>query len=142
MKYPHERPDWPENYLDIKWLSGGRDTVRGVDCWGLLRVVYIVEYGIALPEFAAPPGALASPATVETTIEDWREIIIPRPGDVVALGKLGQGFFHVGVYVDNAVPCILHITTNSRAHVATLRSLYKQGFALKKFYRHVKCPVS
>ena len=40
---------WANKYVGLPWAWKGR-TSEGVDCYGLLRLVYRDERGIALPE--------------------------------------------------------------------------------------------
>ena len=130
---------WPEQYLGIPWQSGGRKLTTGLDCWGLLRHIYAVEFGIELSEYAVPLGTLASMDDVletEKLTHTWFEIDSVTPGDVVALGNAG-GFSHVGVYVEIPEPSIIHIVKNKTSCIASLRNLLRQGFHRIKYYRHV-----
>lgn len=42
---------WTQKYVGIPFLSGGRDD-RGVDCYGLIRLILNNEYGYDLPLLA------------------------------------------------------------------------------------------
>ena len=129
-----------ETYLGIPWLSGGRTITGGLDCWGLLRYVYLDLYGIKLPVHAVPIGTLAeADPVVEAEIgsHSWLEIVSPEDGDVVALGR-GAGFCHVGVYVETPAPAILHTSKDCNSAIVPLRTLYRQGYRNVKYYRHVE----
>lgn len=131
---------WPEKYLGIAWQSGGRTLTGGLDCWGLLRHIYAVEFGIALAEYPVPLGTIATSQDIlYNEIEagfTWSEIEGITPGDVVALGNAG-GFSHVGVYVEVPEPSIIHIARDRTSCIASLRTLVRQGFHRIKYYRHV-----
>ena len=42
---------WVKKYAGIPFASNGR-TVKGCDCYGLVRLVLMNEYGISLPELS------------------------------------------------------------------------------------------
>lgn len=42
--------DWPARYVGLPYLKGGRDR-RGIDCWGLVRLVWREQYGFEAPGF-------------------------------------------------------------------------------------------
>lgn len=130
---------WPEQYLGIPWQSGGRQLATGLDCWGLLRHIYSVEFGIELSEHAVPLGTLAGMDDVleaEKLTYAWFEVDGVIPGDVVALGN-ACGFSHVGVYVEIPEPSLIHIVRDKTSCIVSLRNLLRQGFHRIKYYRHV-----
>lgn len=132
--------NWPEKYLGIPWLTGGRNIAFGLDCWGLLRHVYAVEFGIAVTEHAVPLGVLANPHEVTYAQKSggyWLETTAPSAGDVVALGRMMSSFSHVGIYVLQPKPALLHSIEGAPSCVTTLAALYRQGYSNIKFYRHV-----
>ncbi|MCL2174971.1 MAG: NlpC/P60 family protein [Treponema sp.] len=43
--------NWVKKYIGIPFLSNGR-TLKGCDCYGLIRLVLRNEYGIELPELS------------------------------------------------------------------------------------------
>ena len=44
------RPDWSGQYLNLPFIEQGRDRA-GVDCYGLLRLVFQEQRGIVLPSY-------------------------------------------------------------------------------------------
>lgn len=99
-------------YVGIPFLDGGR-TDRGLDCYGLVRLVLAREFGKDLPEFSSydrmdaagtcrmiGEGKAAIPA---------KKVSEPRDGDVAILRYRGIPS-HVGVYIGG---CILHTERGS-----------------------------
>lgn len=43
-------PDWVGDYIGLPFADRGRDR-NGVDCWGLVRLVYQEVWGVAMPAY-------------------------------------------------------------------------------------------
>jgi cell wall-associated NlpC family hydrolase len=130
---------WTDRYIGFPWLAGGRDVIKGLDCWGLLRYVYEWEFGIELSPHACSTQTLADHLRVqdqELANANWRETVMPREGDAVALGK-GALFDHVGIFTDIGEPAILHARSGVLSELITLKEMTRLGWKHVKFYRHV-----
>ena len=40
---------WAAQYVGLPFKNGGREREAGVDCYGLLRLVYLEQFGLELP---------------------------------------------------------------------------------------------
>lgn len=93
--------DW-KYYKKLQFKDKGRDHT-GVDCWGLVQMIYKKELGIALPGYDECYDETSEREKLAAIIGDekqkWREILPPeRPKlyDVVLLRMHGFAS-HVGV---------------------------------------------
>lgn len=100
------RPAWASNYVGIPYRDRGRDR-DGVDCWGLVRLVYADRFGVILPDYlgdyvtAENSTEIAPIVAVEAASKRWAQAGAPRVGDVGVFRILGaEG--HVGVYVGDS----------------------------------------
>lgn len=95
--HTHTTNTWVPRYLGLKYLEDGRD-VNGVDCWGLIRLIYMNEAGIELPDFRSagqdPAKAFYQAYLVEK--ENWERVLVPQPMDLVVF-KMGVMPDHVGM---------------------------------------------
>lgn len=93
---------WANGYVGLPWLDCGRDAY-GLDCWGLVRLIYEEQFGIELPtlsgRYADTRDGESIAALYETERCDWIERPGPASGDVVAFRIAGIPL-HVGVVVD------------------------------------------
>lgn len=95
--------DWTR-YVGIPNRAHGRDR-SGVDCWGLVRLVFQEERGIRLPSYVGQCPALderedlARLITSERDVGPWREVDRAQPFDVL-LFRVGAHETHVGLAVD------------------------------------------
>lgn len=91
-----------EKYIGIPYLANGRDT-KGIDCWGLVRLIYKQEYNIDLPSLAEDYH-MDDNARIEELVnfykEGWEPTENISAGDVVVFKVLGADT-HVGVAISS-----------------------------------------
>ena len=81
--------------------TGAADCKVGVDCWGLVRLIYSKEFNVDLPSFVgeyAEDDAERQAELIAINQEGWRLADSPIPGDVVLFKILGKAS-HVGIYL-------------------------------------------
>lgn len=92
---------WWSDYIGIPFVDGGR-TREGLDCWGLVRLVYMDHFGIELPSLAGIyQNASDGPALLELPgllLPDWSPVAM-RPFAVARFGHR-DGRQHVGIVTD------------------------------------------
>ena len=92
---------WSAGYIGLPFAEKGRSRA-GLDCWGLVHLVYRQELGIELPSYVEGYASLAERAEISALFEagrsepDWSLVDKPQEFDVVMLrmGRLGA---HVGI---------------------------------------------
>jgi cell wall-associated NlpC family hydrolase len=95
---------WTRNYVGLPFLRNGRNR-DGLDCWGLVHLVYREVLGVNLPFF----NDVFADNKAETYIrighimreqrEFWSNPSTQKPFDIVHL-RTGRHAFHVGIAVD------------------------------------------
>jgi cell wall-associated NlpC family hydrolase len=93
------------SYIGLPWADVGRDVDTGLDCYGLLRLIWSRELGIDLPSLDGryehsrdldTVGALASdPEAVLPVVEVQR----PQRWDML-IYRCPRVSAHIGVYID------------------------------------------
>lgn len=125
---------WYNKYIGIPYKDKGR-TEAGIDCWGLVRLVYSEQYGIDMPSF-----------TEDYEVKDidrlnqlfsqytpgWAKLEEPKEGAVVLFRILGQAA-HVGVMIDDKN--FLHTTRNQDVCVVSLEN-FKWKKRVLGFYEY------
>jgi cell wall-associated NlpC family hydrolase len=99
-------PDWLAQYVGIPYATGGRDRAQGLDCWGLVCLVWRERFGLEEPPWAAPAWAgKADNLAVAGFIAQERERAYDpveagqeRLGDAVLIRMRGHPL-HVGLVV-------------------------------------------
>ena len=134
---------WMTPYIGLPYLTGGRNK-KGLDCWGLMRLIYKEEKGIELPEY---PGISAEEAIIKgkviarDTANDWIPIEKPEDGCGVAMSQK-HVYHHVGVWADADGGKVVHCWEGTKFVVAdTRRNLYLKGFLKIAFFRHKEWPT-
>ncbi len=108
--------DW-NAYLGLPHRSLGR-TAEGVDCYGLVRLVYAQELGINLPTFTGDYVSDGEHDQIHRLLRAakgsgiWREVSDPAPFDVL-LFRIGAFDTHLAVAVDASL--MLHVFQRERS---------------------------
>jgi hypothetical protein len=135
-------PDWVAPYIGLPWKTMGRDR-EGLDCWGLVRLVFLERWSIALPAHSTcgwnsqmrPRDALLLARTIERSIgEDWKPVawVGRREFDAVRLLVQGQPL-HIGLIV--SPEWFLHIQAGHDAAVERFDSMIWRD-RVHGVYRH------
>lgn len=91
---------WYNDYVGIPFLAKGREKT-GLDCWGLVRLVYKEQYNIELPSLSSDYEIEDSERIAEIAAqyrEGWEETSEGVPGSVILFRVLGH-ISHVGIYI-------------------------------------------
>jgi cell wall-associated NlpC family hydrolase len=104
---------WAAQYVGLRFKANGRCREDGgIDCYGLVRLVLLEQYGIELPRYdGSHTGPVWEPIVdaVDRGLVDWEPL---KPGEA----RIGDGLvvrlrglpLHVGVVVDMAPLTMLH----------------------------------
>lgn len=130
---------WSCAYVGIPYADLGRSET-GCDCWGLLRLVYGRELGIALPAYTGAYACAGERREVDALVASeqacgpWRPVAEIRAFDLL-LFRVGAYRSHVGVAIDGTR--MLHMDGEDQARVATrLAPRWASRFA--GAFRHVE----
>lgn len=129
---------WAAKYIGLKHAPGGRGP-KEVDCWGLLRLIYLNEFNIELP--ILPGISVESIQRIHGTFqnairEEWKEVKEPFDGAAVAMSQ-SLAIHHVGVWAKHAsANLIIHCWDRQHTICDTMKGLHLKGFLTIKFYRH------
>ncbi len=127
---------WADGYVGIPWQWRGRNRA-GIDCYGLLRLVYQEQRGITLPEHTYRTKTAAA-ITIEEEARQWREVPTPEVFDVAIVdatrrlpnGAADHGLFHLALYA--GAGRALHALEGPGVVLVPTTRLHSKGW-----YRHV-----
>lgn len=100
-----------DEYIGLPFADLGRDR-EGLDCWGLVRLIYKEKLGLDLPSLVDRYDSTLEAARIGAIVEiektRWTEIPAgqEQPFDVIVMRCLGQPM-HVGLVIKKGV--MLHI---------------------------------
>jgi cell wall-associated NlpC family hydrolase len=122
-------------YIGLPWRDRGR-TTAGVDCWGLVRLVYAGELGIDLPDHADDYPHAGDAVTVAALIElgrsDWAPVrTMHEAADLVLMR---QAPWHVGAVVGRGI--MLHIPEHGTSCIEPYET-GRWGNRVEGVYRHI-----
>lgn len=131
---------WSAPYIGLPYRDHGRDAA-GVDCWGLVVLVYREVLGIVLPGYDEGYATTEERRQIGALIDGhrqawpWTRQASPAALDV-ALFRVGATVSHVGIAV--APGRMLHIASDrDRARIEDWRS-GQWAPRLVGFYRHAE----
>ncbi|SDX90546.1 NlpC/P60 family protein [Albimonas donghaensis] len=114
---------WADSYVGLPWADLGRNR-SGCDCYGLARMVYAEQLGIALPSYAGAYPCAGEQAEVaaligrESELGPWRPVAdVVAPFDLL-LFRRGRLASHLGVALGDGR--MLHMDGEAQARVARL----------------------
>jgi cell wall-associated NlpC family hydrolase len=123
----------PRPYLGIPYAADGRDR-PGLDCWGLVRLVYRESLGIDLPAWDTVTDADAPAVHMAMAQEArcWIAVSEPQAGDVVLLRRFGRPG-HCGIVIGGGR--FLHVEPGGHASAPSLTDP-REARRIEGFYRH------
>lgn len=88
-------------YIGLPFSDHSRG--EGFDCWGLVRLVYLQERGIELPDYGDRYVAARDATSVQIAIRDgliegWREVEAPQAWALSIFKVAGQPW-HIGLAI-------------------------------------------
>lgn len=111
------RPAWATTYLNIPFLERGRDR-HGVDCYGLLHLMYAEQRGITLPSYAEG----------YTTTDDTREIAALCRGEVAtrwrAVPRGEEQLFDAIIFRIKGEPIHIGVVLDKEYFVHTMKGIW------------------
>lgn len=133
-----------QQYIGIPFLDHGRDRA-GCDCWGLVRLVYADQLGIALPDLGdeyseAYARGEVDEAVSSTVGQEWNADVTGQawqPLDVMIFSRAGVEC-HVGLYLRPGE--MLHVIEGTAAAVERYDTV-RWKRRLTRVIRHVNAPA-
>ena len=126
-------------YIGIPFEAHG-DSQAGLDCWGLVRLFYMGEFGIYLDDYNTQYEQVSERKNInfiiDSQVDNWNKIESEdkQDGDLVVLA-IGGNKCHIGIYVGN----------NKMLHADEKAGVVIEGIDVKRwtnrvsgFYRHTE----
>lgn len=128
---------WTNDFIRVPFEEKGRDR-NGVDCWGLVRLIYKERLGIDLPsllDYTSTKDRINISEMVCKESLKWVEIPKgeEKEFDVVIIEMLGLPI-HVGVVVGNNM--MIHCEKGSGTTVVNYKKEAQWFRRIKGFYRY------
>ena len=116
---------WVRLYIGIPYLKNGRNKNKGLDCWGLVRLVLSEQFDLNLPSYEVIYDEEDNFSELPTLIDMNKELIknkkvlTPEIGDIVLVRTRGL-LSHIGLYVGDDF--VLHIERHKNSIIEKLSS--------------------
>jgi cell wall-associated NlpC family hydrolase len=136
---------WSNKYIGIPFVEHGR-TADGLDCWGLVRLVYAEQLAIDLPSYDFYENTLDKSYISGTlkdadnkpfcvSVENGQEVAF----DVIVFRLMGVPM-HVAIVIGDGL--MLHSQMGLGTHVSNYRTDKDWNRRLVGIYRHANCTNS
>jgi cell wall-associated NlpC family hydrolase len=128
---------WSAAFIGLPFHGQGRDR-SGLDCWGLVRLVFEEVHGVALPSYTERYASVAERREIAAIMHeasggaDWRAVTDEQEFDVAMFRAMGEPL-HVGLVVRKGL--MLHVSSGIESRIES----YRDGRwrpRLLGFYRH------
>lgn len=124
--------DYLHKYIGIPYKAKGT-TIKGLDCIGLIEMIYENEFNIKLPDHArisADDKELCSEHLVDGS-KKWERIMYPEPNCVIIF-NIGGYPLHTGMVLDNK-----RMIHSLKGHNSAIESYVgaKWGSRIEGFYK-------
>lgn len=127
---------WAADLIGLPWVYGASGP-REFDCWGFVRYVQDMHYGVQIPAIAAPQSWVEAHSLIRDHSERqrWAQCAEPSDGCVVLMAK-SRHPVHVGVVV-LAGPTlgVLHCIQKTGVVFQALPNLASCGWGKLTYYR-------
>jgi cell wall-associated NlpC family hydrolase len=126
-------------YIGLPFQAHGRDRTA-IDCYGLLRLYYLEQFGIELPSYgedyagAGRADAAEMGQAIERHMPEWLPASEPAVGDAILLKLWGQPC-HVGIVIAPQRSLFLHAIEGSNSCLERWRDMLWER-KVAGFYRH------
>lgn len=130
-------PFWAGYYIGLPFEEHGR-TISGLDCWGLVRLVFGEQYNICLPSYAQAYDSTNNEKELGPLIRKesskWRRIKKGQEqlGDVIVMRIRGEPM-HVGLVLGDHT--MLHVQRNINSCIEKYKKRRWKGRIIG-FFRH------
>lgn len=129
---------WWNEYIGVKFKVKGRDK-DGVDCWGLVRLVYAEQFNIELPDYLECYDSVDDKKALSELMGNeknngWVEQKEPKEGDTLLLRMDGVPF-HVGIYTKDGM--FIHCERGANTNHAKMNS-FRWRNSVAGIYRWMK----
>lgn len=132
---------WTNEYIRIPFAERGRSR-DGVDCWGLVRLVYADRLGIDLPTLTGYSNTKDKPSISSIIGEEsshWQPVPLgqEREYDVAVFRMCGLPM-HVAIVVKPGV--MLHSERGSNTYISNYVTEMQWSKRIEGFYRYAEHP--
>lgn len=131
-------PHWCAGYIGIPFKTGGTDR-NGLDCWGLINLVWKEQFGRSLPDYNGMHWSRgSSPAAVSEGAASYSQLFRKiakgeeQPGDGILFRMIGHPI-HIALVV--APGWMLHIEEDTDSLVDRYQTLQWERRIID-FYRY------